>query len=518
VRIAIRKGDNSGWAYDITHTGLTQDAWNEIEFVYTETAGGAGAYIVFDSDTASSGDWYIDEVSAIRAYYASAWGIDVPQNTLKSVDGGSGGELTSDAVYKYRCTFYNERTNVRGNASDVVNLAGEEVFIPVLDAATKLLCHAEGADASTTLTDSSEGGHTSTAVGNAQIDTAQYKFGGAASALFDGTGDYFTFPRHSDWSFGSQPFTIELWFRPNTWSSGDVHGLCGQRKNADRWWAFRLTHDGTTASMRFKTKTPGDKGIIQVTFSPALISAGTWVHLSVVRGWAGKSKMWSININGTSVGTKKIESSEISNYDSVLYVGAALNHDGLEAYANGWIDELRISKGAARWIADFTPETTPYEPRVETNVGLGSSSTSIDLTQIPQSSDPQVTHTELWRTIADGTAFFHLTRVPAGTTTYTDDVADAELGFEELPVDNIKPYPWFDDCFGPYNASMFWITRTESGERGRLYYSPIGRPEAMEGFIEVATDDAPLQKGVTWTGAIFVVGEDGWYQIYGTNP
>ena len=49
---------------------------------------------------------------------------------------------------------------------------------------TKLLLHCNGTDGSTTFTD--EIGKTVTANGNAQIDTAQSKFGGA-SGLFDGT-------------------------------------------------------------------------------------------------------------------------------------------------------------------------------------------------------------------------------------------------------------------------------------------------------------------------------------------
>ncbi len=56
-----------------------------------------------------------------------------------------------------------------------------------------------GADGSTTFTDSATGGsHTWTAYGNAQIDTAQNKFGGA-SGLFDGSGDYIDTPDSPDW-------------------------------------------------------------------------------------------------------------------------------------------------------------------------------------------------------------------------------------------------------------------------------------------------------------------------------
>jgi hypothetical protein len=30
-------------------------------------------------------------------------------------------------------------------------------------------------------------------------------------------------------------------------------------------------------------------------------------------------------------------------------------------YFNGWIDEVRISKGIARWTSNFTPPTQPYD-------------------------------------------------------------------------------------------------------------------------------------------------------------
>jgi hypothetical protein len=54
-----------------------------------------------------------------------------------------------------------------------------------------LLLHGNGTNGSTTITDNSPTPKTVTAVGNAQISTAQSKFGGASIA-FDGTGDYLT--------------------------------------------------------------------------------------------------------------------------------------------------------------------------------------------------------------------------------------------------------------------------------------------------------------------------------------
>lgn len=52
--------------------------------------------------------------------------------------------------------------------------------MPGIDTFTKLCAHLDGADGSTTFTDSSAGAHTITAHGNVQIDTAQSVFGGAS--------------------------------------------------------------------------------------------------------------------------------------------------------------------------------------------------------------------------------------------------------------------------------------------------------------------------------------------------
>ena len=65
VMIGIRNGDDSGQAYIINHSGLTQDAWNKISFSYTEGAGkgGNGAFVGFISSDPPTGTWYVDDVS-----------------------------------------------------------------------------------------------------------------------------------------------------------------------------------------------------------------------------------------------------------------------------------------------------------------------------------------------------------------------------------------------------------------------------------------------------------------------
>jgi len=64
VNIYIYKGDGSGSIVDRDVTGLVENGWNTISGSYTETAGGAGAYISIRSPTGiTAGDWYVDDVS-----------------------------------------------------------------------------------------------------------------------------------------------------------------------------------------------------------------------------------------------------------------------------------------------------------------------------------------------------------------------------------------------------------------------------------------------------------------------
>jgi hypothetical protein len=436
----------------------------------------------------------------IKLVYVQNWGIATPEGTIDVADGGAGGELDDGAVYKYRITYYNERTGARG-------LPTEEPSGTSTDDYTKLLLHCDGADGHTTFTDSSASAHTLTAQGTAEGDTAQKKFG-TASLLCDGNSDYLTAPNHSNWYFSDKRFTIDFWVRFNSVAASQ--GLISQYEGTANYWT--LEFDATHNQLDFKAKRGGSTKIHFTTgnnsFDP---SVDTWYHIALIRGWKGLKDKWAFTVDGTSIFTGTDVNSP-GSFTASLAIGFS---DWNDVYLNGWMDEIRISKGIARWTENFTVPASAYAAPA---VNLAGGSTSIDLSNIPESSDPQVTHVEIWRTEGGGSTYYLAARLENGTATYTDDTADDDLDSDELPIDNIKPYAWFDDCFGPYNASMFWISRTQEGERGRLYYSPIGRAEALDGYIEVCSDDLGLQKGVIWQGTMFVVGEAGWYEVGGTNP
>ncbi len=62
MTVVLRKGDDSGYLYNEIHTGLTENAWNELKVNVTELAGGDGAYFIFHSGVSTSGDWYIANI------------------------------------------------------------------------------------------------------------------------------------------------------------------------------------------------------------------------------------------------------------------------------------------------------------------------------------------------------------------------------------------------------------------------------------------------------------------------
>jgi hypothetical protein len=84
----------------------------------------------------------------------------------------------------------------------------------------------DGANGSTTFTDSSPNALTVTAAGNAQISTTQKKYGTGAM-YFDGTGDYVATGDHADFTLGSADFTVDFWFYVSG-GAGTVRRLYGQ--------------------------------------------------------------------------------------------------------------------------------------------------------------------------------------------------------------------------------------------------------------------------------------------------
>lgn len=207
----------------------------------------------------------------------------------------------------------------------------------------KSLLHFNGTDASTTFTDQT--GKIWTAVGNAQIDTAQSKFGGA-SGLFDGAGDSINTPSHTDHDFGSGDFTVEFFLRRNTATLGHI---VGKWATTNRGW---VVYSKANGNIQFSYSTTGSNFIDPIDSGG--LALNTWYHIAVVRS----GSTLTLYINGVQRESSNIGAASFFASTRILEVG----HQNSINYAplDGWIDELRITKGVARYVTDFTPPTAAF--------------------------------------------------------------------------------------------------------------------------------------------------------------
>lgn len=239
-----------------------------------------------------------------------------------------------------------------------------------IDSYTKLMLHMDGADASTTFTDSSLSPKTVTRYGNAQIDTAQSKFGGA-SGLFDGTGDYLSVPDSDDWYFGTGDFTIDFWVRFNALPGAGVSAYIVNQR-VDGYAAQQLAIVNTAGVYTIGYVVVAG-GVVTITVSKTITpSTGTWYHFALVR----TGNDFKVYQDGVQIGTTVTDDSEVQNIAAALDIG---RWSGDGSYLNGHIDELRISKGIARWTNDFTPPTDPYGIINEFSIGDFSPTFSLDI-------------------------------------------------------------------------------------------------------------------------------------------
>jgi YD repeat-containing protein len=249
-------------------------------------------------------------------------------------------------------TVYAKFKDVAGNWSTAYS---DTIELLTADSYTKSLLHMNGTDGSTTFTDSAAGGtHTWTASGNAQIDTAQSKFGGA-SGLFDGTGDYIYTNDSADWNFGSGDWTIEFWMKLNVTNTYQtMFSQCQNSNNRQQVYYY----GGLNGSIRFIAR--NTSGIITYFYTGPWTPGTNWHHIVIERN--GNTPLIFIDgVSQTVTEHTTISGKTLPDYSAQLHIGWS-NDAAYPYYFNGWLDEYRISKGIARWTSNFMPPTDQYCP------------------------------------------------------------------------------------------------------------------------------------------------------------
>lgn len=189
-------------------------------------------------------------------------------------------------------------------------------------------------------------GKTINTVGTVSVSSTESKFGGT-SFHFTGAG-YLYITLNTDLTFAANDFTWECWVyvgdtvTPSTYmailsnarSSSGNFGLFLSIFNS-RFHFRHWINDSTTA------------------ISGQDININTWYHVAVTK--VGTAiEVFVDGIKGSSGVT------DSTNIDGDFIIGSVFNNSGFALDFDGYIDEIRLTKGSALYTSNFTPPTSPF--------------------------------------------------------------------------------------------------------------------------------------------------------------
>lgn len=195
-----------------------------------------------------------------------------------------------------------------------------------------------------TFADTSTTPKTVTAV-NAVISSAQSQFGGA-SMYFDGTGDYLTLP---SFSLGSGDFTIEAWVYITALAT--YHSVIETRATPGSYQNYVFGIINSTGTLRLDYVNVGGAGT-RLRGTSTAVSLNTWTHVALVRS-AGVLMCF---VDGVKDATTMAYSGTLTPASGTALIGTTID----PSYFNGYLDDLRITVGVARYTATFTPPTSAF--------------------------------------------------------------------------------------------------------------------------------------------------------------
>jgi hypothetical protein len=329
-------GTNNGlFQLSTTAGGFKTDQVNNLALAYA--SGGITYYAKGDayvpSTTVSNNQW--DHLALVRSGTTTTLyfnGVSVSSITDSTNYTGTylvvGGYY--DTTYVWNGYISNFRI-VKGTAVYTSNFTPPTAPVTAITNTQLLLNYTNGAIFDNAMMNNLE------TVGNAQISTSVKKYG-TGSLAFDGTGDYLVSAPSSDNILGGGDFTIEFWLYPSNTSSG-YRALVSSENYSSTTGGWSLYQNGTTIELWISSG-----NVFQYS---SAITASTWQHLALSRA-SGTLKFF---INGTQV-------TSVSNTTSLtgqqIWIG---DNNAGSYFFDGYIDDLRITKGYARYTTNFTAPT-----------------------------------------------------------------------------------------------------------------------------------------------------------------
>jgi hypothetical protein len=328
VEFVNQRASSSGWLCRINTD-------NTVLFAYA----GAGAQQVLSVSTLQNNTW--THLAVTRSGTTMRMFI----NGIEDVVSTTGTDGTPSTADLYISRTYNAASGYfTGYISDLRIIKGTALYTSNFTPPTAPVTNVSNTSLLLNFTNAgiidNTGKNNLETVGNAQIDTTTKKYG-TGSLEFDGTGDWLIVPNSPDNQLGTGNFTIELWVYLSAVNTAEGFVAKG---GASTGWLLSMT-SSNTVRFTYTSSTITSTGTLAIN---------TWYHIAVVREGTGTNQT-KIYINGVNDGTGTVATD--FNQTEVMYIGA--NRTGGDPL-NGYIDDLRITKGVARYTANFTAPTKEF--------------------------------------------------------------------------------------------------------------------------------------------------------------
>lgn len=197
---------------------------------------------------------------------------------------------------------------------------------------------------------------------NCYISKENSKLGDGSLFVNNGTSNYLQINNSDDFNPGTLPFTIETW----VYFDEDFN---------NHYAAYFMGNNDITTKTGWMigcNNYPGDRNFyfvangIQYLIKAPAPSLNTWHHIAVSRVGTGQNET-KIFIDGIKVGEGT--TGDIRNTSNDFYIGKGYNTWNVDCPFKGYIDDIKISKGIAKYTDNFTPEVPSAKLSVLLNEG-----------------------------------------------------------------------------------------------------------------------------------------------------
>ena len=186
------------------------------------------------------------------------------------------------------------------------------------------------------------------------LDYSVYKDENGGSVLFDGSGDYLSYPSSADFALGTGDFTLEAWVYPTSAPGGGVNNDMTLFGHFGSPTMFFFLDNATLAPKLYNGSTTVGSSIG--------VSDNAWSHVAFSRT-SGTLKIFVNGVEGYSASYTFDHTSTASPYTGKSNVTS-------NRYFHGFISDLRLVKGTGAYTSDFTPPTSPLTAITNTKLLL----------------------------------------------------------------------------------------------------------------------------------------------------